>query len=129
MQETTAAPQPQSGGDVELIKSLSIPLYQAKGWLKLVGIFSIINGILIIFSLWGILICWLPIWMGVLLTKSAGLIERAQLSGDRSDFTQAMDKLKTYFTIQGVFLLIVIVVTVVGIIILSTGASLFNQFG
>ncbi len=109
------------------VEKLSIPLYQAKGWMKLLGVLSIIYGILIIFSIWGILICWLPIWMGVLLNKSANAIEIAQRHGDSIQFQLALDKLKTYFTIQGVLALIGLIIIGIGIVIaLISGAAILD---
>ena len=44
-----------------VLQQMLEPLYRAKGWLKFVGVLSIIQGVLSILSIWGILICWLPI--------------------------------------------------------------------
>ena len=45
-----------------IIKELSLPIYQSRGWMKLIGVMSIIGGVLAAFTIVGILICWLPIW-------------------------------------------------------------------
>lgn len=108
----------------QLIKELSLPLYLGKGWLKFLGVLSIIYGILVIFSIWGILICWLPIWMGILLYKAGNAIEIAHLNSDKNQFMISISKLKTYFTISGVMALIGLIF--VGIAILAAGGSIFS---
>lgn len=106
----------------QLIKELSLPLYLGKGWLKFLGVLSIIYGILVIFSIWGILICWLPIWMGILLFKAGNAIEIAHISADKNQFVISVSKLKTYFTISGVMALIGLIFA--GLALLLAGGSL-----
>jgi hypothetical protein len=99
------------------IKQLIDPLYQAKGWLKLLGILTIVSGALSVLSLWGILMAWLPIWMGILLLKAGRSIEAAQVTGDKIEFIECLNKLKVFFTIQGVMMLVVVIITLVGLMV------------
>jgi hypothetical protein len=101
------------GVEPSLVRDLSAPLYQAKGWIKLVGVLSIVGGVLYVITIWGILICWLPIWMGVLLLKVASAAEEAHRGGNKADLATVMAKLKTYFTITGILALIGIVIAVI----------------
>jgi hypothetical protein len=94
------------------IKDVSQPLATGSGWMKFVGIIFIIQGAITALTIVGIVIAWLPIWIGVLLMQSAGAIERAQLSGDASALKESLAKLRTYFVIQGVLYLVGIVITV-----------------
>jgi len=91
-------------GDMErgIIQQVSTPLYESRGWMKLSGILMIINGVLVALSLVGILIAWIPIWMGVVLYKSATSVEPAQEQGHRFSLIESLSNLKTYFTIMGV---------------------------
>ncbi|HEY2622286.1 DUF5362 domain-containing protein [Dyella sp. Tek66A03] len=98
---------------VPSIKDLSQPLASGKGWMKFVGIVSIVHGVLIALSIIGIVIAWLPIWMGLLLMKSANAIERAQLSGDADALKESLAKLRTYFVVLGVLILVGIVISAV----------------
>ena len=95
-----------------VVRELSTPLYQCKGWMKLVGVMSIIGGALYALTIIGIIVAWLPIWMGILLFQSAGAIEQAYQGGRREAMTRSLSKLKTYFIITGVVTLIGIIVTV-----------------
>lgn len=112
----------QANDQAGVIKELSIPLYQCKGWVKLVGVMSILGGALYALTLIGIVIAWLPIWMGVLLFQSASAIELAYLSGDRNAMTRALAKLKTYFVIMGVLTLIGIIITILAFFLGFLGA-------
>jgi len=103
------------------LKLIITPLYEAKGWMKLIGIVSIIGGALYALTLVGIIIAWLPIWMGILLNKSAGLIEQAYNSDDELILNNALKKLKTYFIINGV--LVLISIAGVGLALLFGGIS------
>lgn len=88
------------------VNDLAQPLASGKGWMKFVGIMFIIQGALTALTIVGILIAWLPIWIGVLLMQSASALERAQLSGDAFAFKESLAKLRTYFIIQGVLYLV-----------------------
>ncbi|MBU8934997.1 MAG: DUF5362 domain-containing protein [candidate division Zixibacteria bacterium] len=107
----------------ELVQQLSLPIYEAKGWMKLLGVVLILNGVVAIFTIVGILICWLPIWLGILLFKSASLVEAAQISGDKMVLLESLRKIKTYFTINGILMLIVL--AVVGLSVLMAGGAMF----
>lgn len=85
-----------------IVRELSLPIYQCKGWLKLIGILSILSGILTAATLVGIIIAWLPVWTGVLLLQAASAIERSQYSGEKEILYRSLSKLKIYFIITGV---------------------------
>jgi len=95
------------------IQDLCQPLASGKGWMKFVGVVFIIQGALTAITIVGIIIAWLPIWIGVLLMQSAGALERAQLAGDAVSLKDSLAKLRTYFVIQGVLILVGIALSVV----------------
>jgi hypothetical protein len=96
-------PVPQ---DTHLIQELSAPVYQARGWLKFLGVLSIISGVGAVLSIVGILFAWLPIWMGVLMFQAGSSIDSAGQFGDRFAFLRSLGSLKTYFVLQGVLTLL-----------------------
>jgi len=96
-------PAPQ---DSRMIQELSAPIYQARGWLKFLGVLSIIGGVGQVLSVVGILVAWLPIWMGVLMFQAGSSIDSAAQFGDRFAFLRSLGSLKTYFVLQGVLTLI-----------------------
>lgn len=106
----------------KLVKEVSFPLFASKGWIKFLGILMIIYGAFIALSLVGILIAWLPIWLGVLLNKTANKIGMAQYTGNKEGMLEAQKSLATYFTIYGVVALIGIVFAILFVVIaISTG--------
>ncbi|MCX6037264.1 MAG: DUF5362 family protein [Chloroflexi bacterium] len=89
-----------------------MPIYQARGWLKFLGVLSIISGVGLALSIVGILFAWLPIWMGVLMFQAGSSIDSAGQFGDKFAFLRSMGSLKTYFMLQGVLTLIGIILAV-----------------
>lgn len=97
------------------------------GWLKFLGIMSIIYGALTALTIVGILIAWLPIWLGVLLFQAGNQITEARISRNYFHLVEMMRKFKMYFMIQGILILI----TLVGLLIffIGFGATLFSLLG
>lgn len=111
-----------------LVTELSTPIFQAKGWMKLVGVLMIIYGVLVALSIVGIIIAWLPIWMGILLFQAASNAEQANMTGDQTALFTALSKLKTYFTIMGIMTLISIVMMILAFA-LGIGGALLSGAG
>ena len=112
-----AQPYPPSD-DNRIVRELSVPIFQAKGWLKFLGILSIIGGVGQALTIVGILFAWLPIWMGVLMFQAGSNIESAAQFGDKFSFLRSLGSLKTYFVLQGVLSLIAIIISVAMLCIL-----------
>jgi hypothetical protein len=96
----------------DLLREVGFPIYQGRGWMKFLGIMSIIQGVIAAFTLVGIFVAWLPIWVGIVLYQSATRMERAYATGDKSGFYESMSKLKLYFMIQGITTLLGIVIAI-----------------
>jgi len=106
----------------EWVRSLSYPLYKNKGWIKFLGIMSILYGIVAAVTMVGIIFAWLPIWLGVLINGAANQVEKAYIVGDRNAFIAAQKKISTYFLIYAVVVLIGVVFFAVFLVVLfSTG--------
>lgn len=113
-------PDPQAeyhSHDPERIRRIGRPLYDARTWMQFSGLVLILLGIASVLSIWGILICWIPIWLGVLLIKSASGFETAQASGDEAPLQAAMARLKTVFIILGVMLALELLLIVIGMLV------------
>jgi len=110
------------------IERLTIIAGQSKGWLKFIGILLIIYGVITALTLVGIIIAWLPIWMGVLLFQAGSRAESAAVTKQSVELVTMMDKLKVYFIIQGVLAIIGLVSVVIMILgMLATGGALFEM--
>ncbi len=95
-----------------LVREMGFPLYQGRGWIKFLGIMSIVQGVMAALTIVGAIVAWLPIWVGILLYQSATTMEKAYALGDKRTFAVAMGKLKTYFLIQGIVTLIGIIIAI-----------------
>ena len=84
---------------VSRLQNISINM---NGWLKFLGIINIISGALTALSLVGIIIAWLPIWLGVLLIQAGNRASNAQIQNDPEELVPMMEKLRLYFILQGI---------------------------
>ncbi|MFC2990604.1 MULTISPECIES: DUF5362 family protein [Halomonas] len=105
----------------ELLRDLVEPLYRGKFWMQLTGVMLILSGVLTAISIVGLIVAWIPIWAGWVLMQAAGAAGRVYESGDPSDMKLALAKLKTYFTIFGVLILIYLVIAVGGMMFGAVG--------
>lgn len=92
------------------------PLHDAAGWMKLIGTLGIIYGVIIALTIIGLIIAWLPIWMGVLLNRAANEARAAAMAGDEVQAISATRNLSTIFKVQGVIVLIGLILWAISII-------------
>lgn len=114
--------------DEMIIRETVQPLQNAAGWMKFLGIVLIVYGILVALSIVGLLIAWLPIWLGVLLLKSSKNARSAYLSGNKYDLIASLRNVGSYFTIYGVLTLIGLIFGVGAIIVMIASGVFFDQF-
>ena len=117
-----------SGAESSLIRDLSMPLIEAKGWMKLLGIMMIIYGALVALTIFGLVVCWLPIWLGILLFKAAGYAETARMTGEKLQLVEALRKIRTFFVINGVMMLITLIFIALAFIF-GFGAAMMGLSG
>lgn len=110
----------------KVVREVSLPLFSSKGWIKFLGILTIIYGVIAAMTIVGIIFAWLPIWLGVLLNQTANRIEQAHLSGDSVAMIRAQNSLSTYFTIYGVLALIGIILGIIFFVVAITTGFLYN---
>lgn len=95
-----------------------------KGWLKLLGIIQIVAGILQALSIFGILWAWLPIWLGVILNSAGTKAEEYATKGDPQALVAFTGKIKTYFIVNGIMMIISLAVLALALIVLTILAVL-----
>ena len=95
-------------------------------WAKFIGIVNIIAGALTAISIVGIIIAWLPIWMGVILFQAGSKAVEAHGSKKYDLLVPMMDKLRMYFLIQGILIIVGIAAMILSFIIF--GAGMFAMF-
>ena len=84
------------------VRTLSAPLYQVKGWLKFVGVMLFIDGAMLAVTGVGIVVAWIPIWLGVLCFQVANAIEKANHSDNAESMMRSLSKIATMITIVGI---------------------------
>lgn len=99
----------------QIVRELAAPLASGRGWMKFLGILSIVSGVLGALSIVGIIWAWLPIWLGVLLFQAASGVEQAAISGDSTSFVIAQNRLKL-FVINGVTIIVAFALVVLFLI-------------
>jgi len=110
----------------KVVREVSLPLFSSKGWIKFLGILMIIYGVFIAMTIVGIIIAWLPIWLGVLLNQTANRIEQAQASGDILAMVRSQNSLSTYFTVYGVLALIGIIGSIIALVVVIATGVIFQ---
>ncbi|MCY3840305.1 MAG: DUF5362 family protein [Gammaproteobacteria bacterium] len=110
------------------LRQVALPLYEARGWIKFHGVCMVFTGILTAITIVGILIAWLPIWLGVLLFQAAGRVDVAFATEDEVLLRESLAKLKTFFLVQGVLVLIYLGI-VVALAAHMGGLTAFAEFG
>ncbi len=102
----------QSAQPAPDVSRLGIIASQGAGWMKFLGVVSILEGVLAALSVFGILFAWLPIWLGVLLFRAS---EDAQMAsqGQVSRLEPLLGRLNKYFMIQGIVTLLGVVAGVI----------------
>jgi hypothetical protein len=88
-----------------------------KGWLKFLGIVSIIGGALNALSIVGILWAWIPIWLGIIMVQAGSRAGEYADKGDTASLEGLTGRLKSFFTISGIVLIITIAISILAGII------------
>ena len=83
------------------IRRLVYPLYQSLIWIRLFAVCLIFYGALITITGVGVLIAWLPMWIGVILLLTSKSIASAYRDNDEQAFMHSISRLKTIFITLG----------------------------
>lgn len=119
--ESTAQEVPTvPSAEARSIEAMKAQAANMTGWLKFLGIISIIQGALTALSIVGIIIAWLPIWMGVLLFQAGDRATRARNSADGSELAGMLEKLKLYFVIQGILVIVMLAFVILFFVFFSS---------
>ena len=109
-----------------LVREISSPIFNSRGWIKFLGIVMLVYGIFMALTIVGIIIAWLPIWIGILLIQAGSRIEQAKAIGNKIALVRSLESLGTYFTVYGVMALIGIIISVVMMIVVLSTGLLYN---
>lgn len=101
----------------QMMDAIAFEVRKTKGWMKFMGIVMIVVGALQAITIVGIVFAWLPIWIGILLTQAAKFAEKFSAMKDVSALHQMLTKLRLFFLIQGIMIIIGIVASIIVIIV------------
>ena len=104
--------------DKEIEQKVMTNCKDMNGWIKFLGITAIIGGGLYAISIIGLIVAWLPIWMGIILLKVANG-SREVAEGKAESFGDMFDSLKTFFILSGVLTIISIVFSVIWMLVMG----------
>lgn len=102
------------------------PLHERAGWLIFLGWVSIVSGVITCLTIIGLLVGWLPIWMGILMKGAGENLKAGFQAGNESNLYQASQQLSTYFLIIGILTLIGLAINLlyIGFIVLAILAGI-----
>ncbi len=103
---------------------LEAELLNLSGWVKLLGVAHMIVGVLQALSVVGLVVAWLPIWLGVLLFQAGNRAAQVATAHRPQDLLETMRKLRLFFVIQGIVLLVMLGIFV--LVVLMAGGALFQ---
>lgn len=95
-----------------LVSRLTGPLYHSRFWINLLAVCLIVYGALITVTGIGVLVAWIPLWIGVLLILTTKSIKAAHTGRDEKALLKSLNRLKSIFTILGLASVMLIVATV-----------------
>ena len=106
------------------------------GWMKFVGIVTIICGVLNALSIIGILWAWAPIWLGVVLSQAGSKASEYAEKGDTASLDGMTGKLRFYFMLCGIVMIVSIAAAMIAAagwaVLIATGvfspSSLMDYF-
>ncbi len=90
----------------KIVRGISQPLADGAGWMKFLGVLSILAGVSQVLSIFGLISGGLQIWMGILLFQAASSVEQARATGDAYALSSALGNVKTFFMLNGIIALI-----------------------
>lgn len=106
------------------LRTVTLPLYEAKRSMKFLGGALVGIGVFYALTIVGLLIAWLFLWLGALLWQAGSQIDSAFPQGDEVPLSIAFEKLRRFFVISGIAMLVYLVVAVLGIVVAGVLALL-----
>jgi hypothetical protein len=124
---------PPYGGSTADVSDLALPLAEGTGWIKFLAIVQLVfSGLYVLGSFGiGLIVAWLPIWLSIILLQTATAIQTAQQQGDAEALKLSLSKLKLYFMIQAIAMIVGFCLAMIAIFAaISMGVNLhnFNRF-
>ena len=88
---------------------IALPLYESRLWIRLFAACLIFYGALITVTGVGVLVAWVPMWIGILLLLVSRTIKTAYEKNDEHALMLSLSRLKTFLTILGLSSVVLII--------------------
>ena len=106
------------------LRTITLPLYEAKRWIKFLGGVLVGVGVVYAVTIVGLVFAWLFVWLGVLLWQAGCEIDRAFPQGEEVPLSIAFGKLRRFFVVAGIATLVYLVVMALGLAVVGALALL-----
>lgn len=116
-QSTSENEAPEIRQAKEEVLLLINPIAKADPWLRLISVFHFFQAGLLIATLYGIPVAWIPVWLGVTLWQLANSAQNAMRTGNQYSVTATIRKTRRYFILMGITAIICITLTIVAIFV------------
>ena len=113
-------------GDTISVKDLALKMPKPL-WLIIPAVLAILWGVVTGITIIGLIVAWIPIWLGVILFQANKALESARVSGQRNDIMTAVEKLELYFRINGILFIVIFVLFAVSMISIITMEARFLE--
>jgi hypothetical protein len=100
------------------------------GWLKLLGIAKIIQGAFLVMTIFGAVYGAVTIWEGLLLNRASNGSREVTAGNIEALGERMLKSLKVYFIIQGVLIILIFGVFILGVLMASSliGTGIFAHY-
>lgn len=99
------------------LRAVTLPLYEAKKWIKFIGGALVGIGIFYALTIVGLLVAWLFLWLGALLWQAGSQIDSAFSQDEEVLLSVAFQKLRRFFVVAGIAMLVYLIVIAVGLVV------------
>lgn len=111
-------PDPVAGARASDPAEVVRPLLAVGGWMRLLGGLAVAAGVLQCLTCVGLLVGWIPIWIGVLLLRSVDQLERGERTGDARELRAGVESLARAVQVKAVLALIGVVASLALLVVL-----------
>ena len=84
------------------VQMLLASLIKNTTWMKILGVILIVTGVIWCITIFGIVLGWIPIWLGVLLFSSARRLDVVKEQDSASDAVVSIEKISLFFKISSI---------------------------
>jgi hypothetical protein len=104
--------------DSELQQKVTTSCKEMSGWIKFLAIVWIISGAIYALTIFGIIIAWILIWIGVILLRVSKSCKEVA-DGTFDSLGEMFASLKTFFILTGVFTIITIALSIIWFMVMG----------